>query len=342
MKYHFLGETGVQVSELSLGTMTFGGSGSDFFRGVGAVAEDEITPMVHRAIEAGVNMVDTANVYSRGLSEDFLGKALKGKRDGVLVCTKLHGRMTPEPNSAGQSRINILKSCDDSLQRMKIEHIDILYLHNFDAFTSWEESLSALTDLIRAGKVRYIGCSNLSGWQMMKALATADARHLAKFVVYQGNYSLVSRDVENEILPACASERLGFVVWSPLAGGYLTGKYNVDSRTEGRRHALGDPGHVDPKTAAKVFSVMDTISAERGVSLAQVALNYVRQAKGVTSVLIGARSLAQFDDNLAALDWSLSDEECSLLHDASARPLPYPYWHHRQHNKSRYTRTPDG
>lgn len=341
MQYRFLGQTGVQVSEFSLGTMTFGGSGSDFFRGVGAVAEKEITPMVHRAIAAGVNMIDTANVYSRGLSEELLGKAIKGKRDGLLICTKLHGRMSDAPNDAGQSRLNILKSCDDSLLRMGIDYIDILYLHNFDAFTRWEESLAALTDLIRAGKVRYIGCSNLSGWQMMKALATADVQHLSRFVVYQGNYSLASRDVENEILPACVHENLGFVAWSPLAGGLLTGKYAADKNVAGRRHALGDPGHVDPASAEQVFAAMNAICKERGVSAAQVALNYVRQARGVTSVLIGARSLAQFDENLAALDWSLTDEEMSQLNRASARPLPYPYWHHRTHNKSRFSRTKD-
>jgi aryl-alcohol dehydrogenase-like predicted oxidoreductase len=340
MEYRFLGETGLRLSALSLGAMTFGGSGSAFFESVGGVRPDDARRMVDMAIDAGVNLVETADVYSRGVSEEMLGEALRGKRDKVLVATKCHGWMSNEVNDLGQSRHHIIKSCEGSLRRLKTDYIDLYQIHNYDDYVSSQESLGALTDLVRQGKVCYIGCSNLTAWQLMKALWTSERHHLSRFVCYQGNYSLVAREAENELLPACADQRLGFLVWSPLAGGYLTGKYETDrpEAVVGRRHAVGDPGTIEPESAKRTLGVMREVAAAHNATLAQVALNYLLAKPGVTSLLLGAKTLDQLRENLGCLQWTMTAAEVAALDAASARPLPYPYWHQRQYNAARYSR----
>lgn len=337
MDYTFLGRTGLQVSSFALGTMTFGGTGSAFFEGVGGVGQEEATRMIHFALDLGVNLLDCADVYSRGVSETMLGQAIKGRREDVLIATKCHGRMSDRINDLGQSRHHIIRSCEDSLRRLDVDYIDVYQVHGVDAYTSWEESLGALSDLVRQGKVRYIGCSNLSAWQMMKALSVSERHSLARFVWYQGNYSLVAREAENELLPLCADQDAGFVVWSPLAGGYLTGKYaGADANPAGRRGAVGDPGTIDPGRGRRIVAVVGELALARGATLAQVALNWVRSRPGVSSVLVGARTMEQLEDNLAAAAWSLGADELEALDEVSQVPLPYPYWHQRQHNARRY------
>lgn len=340
MDYKHLGRTGLKISALGMGTMTFGGKGSAFFEGVGGVDVATATRMVDIAIDAGVNLFDTADVYSRGLSEEMLGAALHNKRDKALIATKVHGRMSDEPNDIGQSRHHIINSCDASLRRLGVDHIDLYQIHGYDAFTHWEESLGALSDLVSQGKVRYIGCSNLSAWHLMKAMWVSDRRHLSQLVSLQANYSLLAREAENELIPLCEDQDLGFLVWSPLAGGYLTGKYTDpdQERVSGRRSAVGDPGTIDESAAHPVIEMTREIAGAHGGSAAQVSLNYLLAKRSVTSVLIGAKSITQLEDNLGCLSWSLTEEEIGALDKASGRPLPYPYWHQRQHNGRRYAR----
>jgi aryl-alcohol dehydrogenase-like predicted oxidoreductase len=340
MDYRFLGETGVRVSALSLGTMTFGGSGSAFFESVGGTTQDDAQRMVDVAIDHGINLVDTADVYSRGISETMLGKAIRGKRDRVFIATKCHGKMSDDINNVGQSRHNIIKSCEASLRRLGVDHIDLLQVHGFDAYVSFEESLSALTDLVRQGKVRYLGCSNLSAWQVMKALGVAERHHLQRYTSIQANYSLAAREAEQELLPLAEDQRLGFLVWSPLAGGVLSGKYHGASASPavGRRNALGDPGTVCEVTLARTLDAMKEIALAHDATLAQVALNYLLAKKNVTSVIVGAKTSRQLEDNLACSRWTLAPEELLMLDEASARPLPYPHWHQRKYNGARYVR----
>jgi len=341
VEYRFLGRTGLRVSELALGTMTFGGTGSRFFEGVGGVDQADAQKMVDLALDHEINLIDTADVYSRGVSEQMLGRALKGKRDKAIIATKFHGRMSDDPNDLGQSRHHIIRSCEASLRRLDTDHIDLYQIHGFDAYTDWQESLGALTDLVRQGKVRYIGCSNLSAWQLMKALAVSERHLLSRFACLQANYSLVARDAEHELLPLCADQQLGFLVWSPLAGGYLTGKYDPTGGPSqpGRRAAVGDPGTIDEDHGRRVLATMREIAAARAASVSQVALNYLRAKPTVTAVLIGARTIEHLEDNLKAAAWSLSADEVRALDDVSERPLPYPYWHQRQYNASRYRQT---
>lgn len=340
MEHRYLGRTGLRVSVLGLGTMTFGGRGSAFFEGIGTVDAGEARRMVGMAIDAGINFFDTADVYSRGLSEEMLGAAIAGNRERVLIATKCHGRMSDEPNDLGQSRHHIIHSCEASLRRLGVDHIDLYQVHGYDAYTAWEESLGALTDLVTQGKIRYIGSSNLSAWHLMKALSVSERRNLRSFASIQANYSLVARDAEHELIPLCEDQGVGFLVWSPLAGGYLSGKYGSNSAdsASGRRSAVGDPGTIDESVGQRILAAMNDIAATHNASCAQVALNYLLAKKGVTSVLIGAKTLDQFEDNLACLDWSLSQDEADTLDKVSARPLPYPNWHQRQYNTQRCVR----
>jgi aryl-alcohol dehydrogenase-like predicted oxidoreductase len=270
----------------------------------------------------------------------MLGEALECWRDKVLIATKVHGRMSDDVNNVGQSRHHIIESCHASLRRLGTDHIDLYQIHGYDAYTRWEESLGALTDLVRQGKVRYIGCSNLTAWQTMKALGVSDRRNLSRFASVQANYSLVAREAEHELLPMCEDQRLGFLVWSPLAGGYLTGKYDTGTdEPTGRRAAVGDPGTIDEEQGRKTLAVMRNIADGHSASVAQVAMNYLLAKQTVTSVIVGARTVEQLADNLACADWTLRDDEVAALDEVSARPLPYPYWHQRQYNAARYART---
>jgi aryl-alcohol dehydrogenase-like predicted oxidoreductase len=341
VEYRYVGTTGLRVSALSLGTMTFGGTGSPFFEGVGGVQQDEATRMVDLAIDRGINLFDTADVYSRGLSEQMLGVALRGRRDRVLVATKCHGRMSEDVNDVGQSRHHLINSCHASLRRLKTDYIDLYQVHGYDAYTRFDESLGALTDLVREGKIRYIGCSNLAAWQLMKALGVSDNRCLSRFCSVQANYSLVAREAEYELLPLCADQSLGFLVWSPLAGGYLTGKYHGGSASvpQGRRTAVGDPGTIDEDRGRQILEAMHQVALAHSAAPAHVALNYALAKPGVTSVILGARTLDQLAANLSSTEWSLDSKELAALDTVSAAPLPYPYWHQSQYNASRALRT---
>ena len=311
-----------------MGTMTFGGQGG--FANVGSTGVDEARRQVDLCLEAGVNLIDTADVYSDGLSEEILGQVLRGRRDEVLVATKVRMAMGPGPNDAGLSRHHILSGCEASLRRLGTDHIDLYQVHEWDGETPLEETLEALDLLVQAGKVRYVGASNYAGWQLMKALGTAERTGLPRFASEQIYYSLQARDAEYELIPAAVDQGLGVLVWSPLAGGLLSGKYRRDQRpSEGSRQLTdwNEPPVYDQERLYDTVEVLLAIGARRGVSAAQVALAYLIGKTAVTSVVIGARTTEQLTDNLAAADLVLSPEERDQLDKASAPPLIYPYWH---------------
>ena len=311
-----------------MGTMTFGGQGG--FANVGSTGVDEARRQVDLCLEAGVNLIDTADVYSDGLSEEILGQVLHGRRDEVLVATKVRMAMGPGPNDAGLSRHHILSGCEASLRRLGTDHIDLYQVHEWDGETPLEETLEALDLLVQAGKVRYVGASNYAGWQLMKALGTAERTGLPRFASEQIYYSLQARDAEYELIPAAVDQGLGVLVWSPLAGGLLSGKYRRDQRPSDGSRQLTDwnePPVYDQERLYDTVEVLLAIGADRGVSAAQVALAYLIGKPAVTSVVIGARTTEQLTDNLAAADLVLSPEERDQLDKASAPPLIYPYWH---------------
>ena len=311
-----------------MGTMTFGGKGG--FANVGSTGVDDARRQVDLCLEAGVNLIDTADVYSDGLSEEILGEVLRGRRDEVLVATKVRMAMGPGPNDAGLSRHHILSGCEASLRRLGTDHIDLYQVHEWDGQTPLEETLEALDLLVQAGKVRYVGASNYAGWQLMKALGTAERTGLPRFVSEQIYYSLQARDAEYELIPAAVDQGLGVLVWSPLAGGLLSGKYRRDQRpSEGSRQLTdwNEPPVYDQERLYDTVEVLLAIGADRGVSAAQVALAYLLGKPAVTSVVVGARTTEQLTDNLAAADLVLSAEEREQLDKASAPPLIYPYWH---------------
>lgn len=313
---------------LTMGTMTFGGQGG--FANVGSTGVDEARRQVDLCLEAGVNLIDTADVYSDGLSEEIVGQVLHGRRDEVLVATKVRMAMGPGPNDAGLSRHHILSGCEASLRRLGTDHIDLYQVHEWDGETPLEETLEALDLLVQAGKVRYVGASNYAGWQLMKALGTAERTGLPRFVSEQIYYSLQARDAEYELIPAAVDQGLGVLVWSPLAGGLLSGKYRRDHRPSAGSRQLTDwnePPVYDQERLYDTVEVLLAIGARRGVSAAQVALAYLIGKPAVTSLVVGARTTEQLTDNLAAADLVLSPEERDQLDQASAPPLIYPYWH---------------
>ena len=337
MEMRALGGSGLRVSSLALGTMTFGGAGRH--QAMGQVQVEEATAMVDASLEVGVNLFDTADVYSEGRSEEVLGKALGRRRHDVLVATKVQSPMRAEdgPNDRGQSRHHILRGCEESLRRLGTDYIDLYQVHSVDELTPMEETLRALDDLVRQGKVRYIGCSNYSAWHLMKALSISERHGWERYITHQAYYSLVGRDVEWELVPLCLDQDLGLLVWSPLAGGLLSGQQQRGERApEGSRRAvLGDTGTVDYDQAFDIVDVLREIASEREVSVAQVALNWVRQRPAVSSVMVGARRQEQLLDNLRAATWSLTGDEMARLDQASVRPLPYPYWHQHKNNAAR-------
>jgi aryl-alcohol dehydrogenase-like predicted oxidoreductase len=327
MKMRSMGKTGVKVSELCLGTMTFGGS--SFFKHVGDLGQREATTLVDMSLYAGVNFFDTANVYSEGLSEEILGKALGNRRKDVILATKVRFKMGPGPNDIGLARRHIIEQCHASLKRLGTDYIDLYQVHSFDPDTPLEETMRALDDLVRQGKVRYIGCSNFSGWQLMKALAISDKRGWESFVTLQAHYSLLSRELENELVPLCLDQGLGILVWSPLSGGLLSGKYRRGKpRPKGTRLSGPQPGPIphDEEKGYDVVEELDKIAKAHKATVAQAALNYMLAKEGVSSVIIGARTPEQLKDNLKTVDWELSAEEVARL-DEISKPLPlYPYW----------------
>lgn len=328
MKYNVLGNTGVIVSELCLGAMTFGGKG--YWEAIGRLPQSEVNTLVKASVDAGINFIDTANAYSEGLSETLLGKALKDlgiNRQQIFIATKVRLRMGPGANQVGLSRLHISDSVHDSLDRLNISHIDLLYIHGLDPVTPLEETMRGLEDVVRSGKVRYIGISNHPAWMMMKANAIAEKMGWTKFVATQNYYSIAGRDVEREIIPMAHSEGLAVMPWSPLAGGFMSGKFTRNNQTAGdsRRDAFDFPP-VNKEKAYDIIDVMLAIGNNRGVSAAQVALAWLLQKKGVTSIIIGAKKLEQLQDNIAATQLQLSGEEMQQLDTISALAPEYPGW----------------
>jgi aryl-alcohol dehydrogenase-like predicted oxidoreductase len=328
MEYRQLGRSGLRVSTLTLGTATFGGRG-----GLAVWGDTDVTGarrLLDTCVEAGINLVDTADAYSGGLSEEILGEALQGRHPDVLVATKGRFSMGEGANDAGLSRHHLIAACEASLRRLRRDHIDLYQVHAWDGQTPLEETLSALDSLAQSGKVRYIGCSNFSGWQLMKAAGVADRRGYAPFVAQQIYLSLQARDAEHEVIPAAIDLGVGTLVWSPLAGGLLSGKYRrgVEAPAGSRHLTEWDepPVHDEDKLYDTIETLLDVASGH-GVSAAQVALAYLIGKPGVTSVIVGARNEEQLSDNLAAAELSLTADEVERLDVVSAQPLPYPHWH---------------
>jgi aryl-alcohol dehydrogenase-like predicted oxidoreductase len=329
MRYRPLGRTGQFVSEICLGTMTFSG-GAGFWRAIGSLDQASSTGLVGRAIEAGVNFFDTANVYSEGQSEIQLGQALrdlKVKREDVIIATKVRGRMGPGPNAVGLSRGHIMDEIAASLKRLGLDHVDLYQIHGFDPVTPLEETMRALDDCVRRGLVRTIGCSNLAAWQIMKALAISDKNGLARFETVQAYYSIAGRELEREILPLVEDQGLGMMVWSPLAGGFLSGKFTrSQSGGNDTRRTIFDFPPVDKERAFDIIDAMAPIAKAHDASVARVALAWLLQRKGVMSVIMGAKTIQQLDDNIAAADLALSGEEIATLDAVSALKPEYPGW----------------
>ena len=328
MRYRQLGASGLRVSELTMGTMTFGGKGG--FASVGSTGVDEARRQVDQCLDAGVNLIDTADVYSDGLSEEILGEVLEGRRDEVLVATKARMPMGDGPNDAGLSRHHLVAQCEASLRRLRTDHIDLYQVHEWDGQTPLSETLQALDDLVRAGKVRYVGCSNYAGWQLMKALGVAERQGLGRFCSQQIHYTLQAREAEYELLPIAIDQGLGVLVWSPLAGGLLSGKYRRGAPgPEGSRLLSGwdEPPVRDQDKLYDIVDVLVEVAAARGASPAQVALAWLLERPAVTSVIVGARTSEQLTDNLGAAALSLTADELARLEQVSRPPLLYPYWH---------------
>ena len=323
MKYRPLANTGVYVSELGLGAMTFGSK----WEAIGALGQTEANALVDRSIEAGINFFDTADLYSSGESEEVLGCAVADRRHQVLIATKVRGRMGPGPNDVGLSRLHIIQSAEASLRRLGTDYIDLYQIHRSDPETDIEETLSAMTDLVRAGKVRYIGCSNLPAWQLMKSLGVSRRRGLESFRTTQSYYALVGRELERETIPLIVDQGLGLLVWSPLAGGFLSGKFSRQGTEDATaRRAVFDFPPIDKDTAFDIIDTMRPMAAAHGVSVAQVALAWLLRKPVVTSVIIGAKRIDQLEDNLASVDLDLTDTEMAKLDEASAQKAEYPAW----------------
>jgi aryl-alcohol dehydrogenase-like predicted oxidoreductase len=328
MEYRALGRSGLRVSVLTMGTMTFGGTGA--FADVGSTDVEEAERQVDMCLDAGINLIDTADVYSSGLAEEILGQVLRGRRDRVLVGTKVRMGMGRGPNDSGLSRHHIISGCEASLRRLGTDHIDLYQVHEWDGQTPLEETLHALDDLVRSGKVRYVGASNYTSWQLTKALGIATRLDLAPLVSEQIYYSLQAREAEYELIPVAVDQGLGVLVWSPLAGGLLSGKYRRNHQAPVGSRQLsdwGEPPVYDREGLYEIVEILIGIAEQHGVSAAQVALAWTLGQPAVTSLIIGARTAEQLADNLAAASLRLTDEERTRLEAASAPPLIYPYWH---------------
>ena len=335
METRFLGRSGLEVSVLSFGAMTFG-LGDTRFAATGATHGEAARRQVDMCLDAGVTLFDTADVYSAGQSEEELGRALGDRRKDVVVATKAFGRMGEGGHDTGLSRRHLIAACEDSLRRLGTDWIDLYQVHSVDALVPIEETLRALDDLVSAGKVRYVGCSNWDGWRLMKALGLSDARGYDRFVGQQIQYSLLVRDAEQELLPCGVSEGVGALIWSPLAQGFLSGKFRQDQGGQDTR--LGSTGALkawDTERSNKVLDMVLELAQARGVSASQVALNWLLRRPGVATVLVGARTDAQLADNLAAAQWSLSDAEMERLDRASQIAMVYPNSHHRRYSLER-------
>ena len=327
MKTRLLGNSGLKVTELCFGTMTFGGT--SYWGTIGRQTQPEADRLVQMAIDGGINIFDSADIYSGGIAELMLGKALGLSRKNVIVATKVRGRMENGPNDVGLSRHHIIEGCNASLKRLGTDYIDLYQVHNWDHQTPLEETMSALNDLVRSGKVRYIGCSNFSGWQLMKALAISEKYGYAKFITIQSYYSLMSRDLEFEIVPLCLDQGLGILPWSPLAGGFLTGKYRRGKpRPEGARRSNPEGNFLqfDEENGFTIVDELDRIARKHNATISQTALNYLLRKPAVSSIVLGARTPEHLTDNLKATDWEMMAEDVARLDEISKPPRIYPYW----------------
>ena len=319
---------------LSFGTATFGG-GNEFFKAWGSTEVKEATRLVNLCLDAGVNLFDTSNVYSMGIAEEILGKAISGLRDKVLISTKATFPMSEHVNDYGSSRLNLIKSCEDSLRRLGTDHIDIYHMHGFDANTPVEETLKALDNLVTSGKVRYIACSNFSGWHLMKSLSVSQRYGWSKYIAHQAYYSLINRDFEWELMPLAIDQKIGTIVWSPLASGMLSGKYRRNQpMPQNARVAQGGspvPGEtIDNERLYNIIDRLDAIAKETGKTVAQISLNWLLQRPTVSNIIIGARNEEQLKQNLDAVNWNLTLDQIKSLDEVSEIYPAYPYWHQRQ------------
>jgi aryl-alcohol dehydrogenase-like predicted oxidoreductase len=331
MEYRFLGKSGFRVPVLSFGTGTFGGKGQ-LFGAWGNTDADEARRLVDICLDAGLTMFDSADVYSGGVAESILGAAIKGRRDQVLISTKATFRFDDGPNNVGSSRFHLINTVDAALRRLGTDYIDLFQLHGFDAKTPVEETLSTLDDLVRAGKIRYLGVSNFSGWHLMKSLAVADRYGWSRYVAHQAYYSLIGRDYEWELMPLAQDQGVGAVVWSPLGWGRLTGKIRRGQPRPEVSRLPGSAEHgppVDDEHLYRVVDALDQVAAETGKTVPQVALNWLLQRPTVSTVVIGARNEEQLRQNLGAVGWNLTPGQVAVLDEASAVTAAYPYWHQR-------------
>jgi aryl-alcohol dehydrogenase-like predicted oxidoreductase len=331
MEYRQLGGSGLKVPVLAFGTGTFGG-GTEFFKAWGATDVAEARRLIDLCLEAGCNLFDSADVYSKGAAEEILGRAIKGRRDEVLISTKSTFRFGPGPNDAGSSRHHLIRAVEASLKRLGTDYIDLYQLHGFDALTPVEEVVQTLDNFVRAGKIRYLGCSNFSGWHLMKSLATADRLGLTRYVAHQAYYSLVGRDYEWELMPLGLDQKVGAVVWSPLGWGRLTGKIRrgqplpQTSRLQSKLARDIGP-QVPDELLYRVVDALDEIARETDKSISQIALNWLIQRPTVSTIVFGARNEEQLRQNLGAVGWNLTPEQVAKLDAAGSVPAPYPYWH---------------
>lgn len=328
MKYNLLGQTGLYVSELCLGTMTFGGVG--YWEKMGKLQQEDVTTIVKTAFDSGINFIDTANVYSLGQSELLTGEAIKRlglPRDQLILATKATGIMNELPNGRGHSRYHLMNEVDASLKRLQVDHIDLYQLHGVDPLTPIEEAINTLNDIVRSGKVRYIGLCNMPAWMIMKGLAHSDKRNLARFESIQSYYTLAGRDLEREIIPLAQDQKMGIMVWSPLAGGLLSGKYTPDGKgPEGSRRNTFDFPVIDKPRAFKCIEAMKPIAEKYNVSVAQIAIAWPLHQKAVSSVIVGAKTVPQLEDNIKSTKVTLSSEDLQTLNEVSALPPEYPGW----------------
>lgn len=337
MEFRQLGKSGFKIPALSFGTATFGG-GNDFFKAWGSTGVNEAKRLIDICLDAGLNLFDSADIYSDGLAEEILGKAIAAKRDQVLISTKATFRLGKRPNDLGSSRFHLLKACEEQLKRLKTDYIDLYQMHGFDPLTPIEEVLRTLENLIQSGKVRYIGCSNFSGWHLMKSLAVAEHLGTDRYIAHQVYYSLIGRDYEHELMPLALDQGVGALIWSPLGWGRLTGKIQRGKPLPkvSRLHNTKESGPpVSEETLFNVVDVLIKIAEETGKTVSQIALNWLLQKPTVCSVIIGARTEEHLHQNLGAVGWNLSTEQVRKLDEISTQTLPYPYWHQAQFQSDR-------
>ena len=329
VEYRTLGNSGLKVSALSFGAGTFGGT-TEFFKAWGEIDVDEARRIVDVCLDAGVNLFDTADIYSEGASEEILGKALEGKRNQVLISTKATFRTGKDPNDVGSSRYHLIRAMEGSLRRLRTDHVDIYHMHGFDALTALEETMETLDTLVRSGKVRYIAASNFSGWHLMKSIAISERYGWARHVAHQVYYSLIGRDYESELMPLGVDQKVGALIWSPLGWGRLTGKIRRGQPLPAvsRLHKTADMGpQIADEYLYKVVDALDEVAKETGKTVPQIALNWLLQRPTVSSVIVGARNEEQLKQNLGASGWALTGDQMKQLDAASRLPRPYPYWH---------------